>query len=265
MNYKREKYSFKNKKLKDDLKKKLIIKKNHQEIYLDKIGLLKFYKIDFKTIELLDLFNINEKLAFNFYIENKNKYKKICDIGANIGIHTVILCKLGYNVTSFEPDPLHFNNLTNNCKLNKIKPNLIKAGVYNQNSYLNFVRVVEHSPKSHLSVSSKNLEAYGKKKKFKVKVIKLKDLISGFDLLKIDTEGSEANMLLSLKDKKDFTSDILVEISNAKNANLIYKHLKKLKLKFYNLSNFKKKKIKKSTDMPISHLDGFLVIQKINK
>ncbi len=262
MNKKLKKYSNDNLKLKNRLKKNLITTKDTLKIYLEKIGLIKFKKINFKTIDLLDLFNINEQLAFNFYIKNKYKYKKISDIGANVGVHTVILCKLGYKVTSYEPDPVHFSYLRKNCRLNKIKPRLVKAGVYDKNSYLNFIRVVDHSPKSHLSVSSKNLNSYGKKIKIKIKVLKLKEVIKNTDLLKIDVEGSEAKMIKSLKTKDDFTSDILVEISNKNNATLIYNHLKKLKLNFFNLSNFKKKKINNSNEMPISHLDGFLIIKK---
>ena len=121
---------------------------------------------------------------------------------------------------------------------------------------------MDHSPKSHLSVSSKNLNSFGKKKKITVKVVKLKDIIKSYDLIKIDTEGSEAKMIQSLKTKNDFASDIITEISNKSNSTAIFNHLRKLKLNFYNLSNFKKKKINNVKDMPMSHLDGFLIIKK---
>jgi hypothetical protein len=87
----RKKYDLLNVKLKKKLYSKLRKNNNYIEVNVRRIGLLKFANIDLKTIDILDLFNINEQLAFNFYIKNKKNYKKVCDIGANIGIHTTIL------------------------------------------------------------------------------------------------------------------------------------------------------------------------------
>jgi FkbM family methyltransferase len=256
----RKKYNSLNLKLKNKLYTK--INENYLEININKIGLLKFTNIDFKTINILDLFNINEQLAFNFYIKNKKNYKKVCDIGANIGIHTVILSKLGFKVTSYEPDNIHYNFLRKNIALNRIIAKTKKVAIYNKKGFFKFVRVLDHSPKSHLHVSSKNIKSFGKKRYSTVRVLDFMSIINNFDLIKIDAEGSEAEIIKSLKKTTDFTSDILLEVSNKKNANLIYKHLKNLNINFYNLSNFKKKRILNIRDMPISHIDGFLIIKK---
>jgi hypothetical protein len=48
-------------------------------------------------------------------------------------LHSIILAKLGFEVTSFEPENIHFKNLKNNCKLNKIECKIIKKAVYNIN------------------------------------------------------------------------------------------------------------------------------------
>ena len=233
----KKKYDLLNLKLKKKLNSKIKKNNNYIEVNTRKVGLLKFANIDLKSINILDLFNINEQLAFNFYVKNKKNYKKVCDIGANIGIHTTILSKIGYNVTAFEPDAIHFKLLRKNLNLNKLSATLIQSAVYNCDGWLKFIRVVDHSPKSHLDVSKKNVNSFGKKISFKVKVLNFRKIINNFDLIKIDAEGSEAKIIKSLKKSSDFTSDILLEISNKKNANSIYKHLRKLKIKFHNLSN----------------------------
>ena len=32
------------------------------------------------------------------------------DLGANVGVHSIILSNLGFDVTSYEPDAIHFEN-----------------------------------------------------------------------------------------------------------------------------------------------------------
>ena len=56
----------------------------------------------------LDLFDMDELIIFSFYWVNRDKYRNILDIGANIGLHSLILSKCGYQVNCFEPDPVHF-------------------------------------------------------------------------------------------------------------------------------------------------------------
>ena len=66
-----------------------------------------------------NLFNANELVVFYIYLKGKKKYKNVADMGANLGLHSIILNKCGYNVTSFEPDPVTFSKLKANIKLNK--------------------------------------------------------------------------------------------------------------------------------------------------
>ena len=48
----------------------------------------------------------------NFIKKNNN----VIDIGANIGLHTIVMAKCGFTVHSFEPDPIHFNELKKNLE-----------------------------------------------------------------------------------------------------------------------------------------------------
>ena len=102
------------------------------------------------NINSTHLFGIDELFLFKFYEKNKTKYKNVCDIGANIGLHSIILDKLGYNVTSFEPDPRHVLIAKNNFKINGSKVNLINKAVSNRSGQSVFTRILGNTTGSFL-------------------------------------------------------------------------------------------------------------------
>src|SRR3546814_20413787 len=72
------------------------------------------------NIDSLDLFGIDELIVFAFYWANRDRYRTALDLGANIGLHSIILDRCGYRVTAFEPDPetaeeLRRNLVRNGC------------------------------------------------------------------------------------------------------------------------------------------------------
>src|SRR5690349_20366015 len=70
------------------------------------------------AIESIDLFGLDELLMFAFYHRDRGRYAKAADIGANIGLHSILLSKAGCRVESFEPDPQHYARLVRNLELN---------------------------------------------------------------------------------------------------------------------------------------------------
>ena len=96
-----------------------------QEIKSSEIG--EFGDVIFPYIELgsvssLDVFSsLNELIIFSYYLQNRKKYKKVIDIGANIGLHTILMAKLGWHIVAYEPDPLHLSILKNNISHNKLR------------------------------------------------------------------------------------------------------------------------------------------------
>jgi len=73
-----------------------------------------------ETVSSLSLFDLDELIIFIFYWINRVRYKKVIDIGANIGLHSIILNKCGYEVSSFEPDPIHYERIIQNFEKNEI-------------------------------------------------------------------------------------------------------------------------------------------------
>lgn len=239
---------------------KIKIQKNFFNRKIKFLGIvITFPYIKMGNINSTHLFGIDELFLFKFYEKNKTKYKNVCDIGANVGLHSIILDKLGYNVTSFEPDPRHVLIAKNNFKINLSKVNLINKAVSNRSGQSIFTRILGNTTGSFIGNKK---TAYGKLKKFKVNIENAKNLVGKFDLYKIDAEGSEIDILRCFKYNDFRKSDFVMEISTKQNAKELWKFFKNLKM--YSQKN-SWKKISKLEHIPTSHLEGSIIISQKNK
>lgn len=59
--------------------------------------------------------------ALYFLLKDELKSNTALDLGANLGLHTILLSKLGISVDAFEPDPINFPFLEGNLRLNNCK------------------------------------------------------------------------------------------------------------------------------------------------
>lgn len=204
------------------------------------------------------LLGYNELIIFSFYLFNKKKYQNFIDVGANIGLHSIFFDKFNVNVKSFEPDEYHFKELKRNLLLNKtknVKP--YKFAVSNKNGDKTFVRVCDNTTGSHLIGKKKN--PYGKLEKFKVKTVNLNRFLNGTCLVKIDAEGSEVDILKSIKKENFLNNDYILEINNNKNALKIFNLSKKNKTNIFS-QKIGWKKVGSINDLPIHHTEGSIII-----
>ncbi len=239
-----------------------LTKKEEALIDMGKIGKINFPFQEFGAINSLDLFGLDELIIFSYYLINKKKYKKTFDIGANIGIHSIIMNLCNWIVTAIEPDPIHFQILKNNLKIN-MSDNVktIEAAVSNVLGELEFIRVEGNTTSSHLAGSK---EPYGKLTKFKVKVLPIKEIMSQADLIKMDVEGNEKNIILDTEFSDWENTDMILEIGSEENKNAIYNHLKKIGVNaFSQKTNWNK--VERLEDMPNGYKEGSLFISLNNK
>ena len=247
--------------------KKLLILKYTKEFLKNKkikkfLNLnINFPYIKFGNINSIHLFGIDELLIFKFYISRKKIYKKVCDIGANIGLHSLILSKCGYKVDSYEPDPVHCSIAKKIFKKNKVKVNLNEKAVSNYSGIANFTRIVNNTTGSYISNKK---ASYGPVKKIKVNVINAIELSNKYDLIKIDAEASEVDILSQFTSNDFKKTDFIVEISTAFSRNNLWKMIKEKKLKVY-AQKISWNKIKKIQDLPSSHREGSIFISSSNK
>lgn len=210
------------------------------------------------AIDSLDLFGIDELIIFSFYWTNSSRYKRTLDMGANIGLHSIMMSRCGFQVTCFEPDPHHFSLLTRNLRENRadsVTP--VNAAVSIEEGTMEFVRVLGNTTGSHLAGSKSNL--YGEIERFPVNVLPFAELIKGVDFVKLDVEGHEKVILTSTTAEQWRSLDMIAEIGSADNARAIFSHFTDIGVNMF-AQKSSWNKVRRLEEMPTSYHDGSLFI-----
>ena len=218
---------------------------------------LKIPFISFGSVTSDDLFCDKEQEIFDFYSANKDRYKRALDIGANIGVHSILTDRNGWQVRAFEPDVLHCAELMANVNSHKascVQINCCAVSDHNGNEI--FTRVKGNTTGSHLK-GDKN--PYGELEEFEVQVVDCRPLFDWADFAKIDCEGHEAILLLTVTPEQAAKTDFMVEVGNEKNAELIYNHFQNLPTKLWAQKN-NWREVESMKDMPTHHSHGALFI-----
>lgn len=210
------------------------------------------------AIDSRNLFDIEELIIFSFYWANRGQYQRVADIGANIGLHSLVLRRLGYQVRAYEPDPQHRAVLAENLARNGYTDVDIRAeAVAGEAGEREFIRVLGNTTGSHLAGAKVN--PYGELERFTVQCITLPDVMAWADLIKLDIEGEEAKALLVTAHELWETADMLAEIGTPENAQMVYDHMVR-----HGVNLFSQKigweQVKRLEDMPTSYKEGTLFI-----
>ena len=227
-------------------------------------GEINFPYFEMGAITSVDLFGLDELIIFSYYWNSRSRYQKTADLGANIGLHSILMEKCGYEVISYEPDPKTFARLENNISLNtkgsKITPK--QKAVSTENGTLEFTRVLGNTTGSHFSGAKSN--PYGDLERFEVDTESFTDIMKRVDLLKVDVEGHEATILTNTT-KKDWENvDAMVEIGTAENAALVYKHFSNIGVNMFTQKNAWER-VSKISDVPTSYKEGSLFLSVMDK
>lgn len=230
-----------------------------QELDLMGLGKIRLPFVSMGEIKSTHLFGLDELIIFSFYLKNKTRYKKVFDIGANIGLHSIILAMIGYEVVCYEPDPWHFKMLQDNLNLNSVATKVFarNKAISTVVGELEFIRVLGNTTGSHLAGAKKN--PYGDLEKFKVFTDRFRDIMAEADLLKIDVEGHEADLLLSTSKVDWVGTDAIIEIGTLENARAIFDHMQSI-----GVNIFSQKKswqmIVNVEDLPSSYKEGSIFV-----
>jgi FkbM family methyltransferase len=213
------------------------------------------------AVSTLDLFGLDELIIFAFYWANRNRYRRAADIGANLGLHSILMGKCGWQVSAYEPDPNHAALLKRNVRLNQSSTvELIEAAVSDKPGTLEFVRVLGNTTSSHLSGAKSS--AYGELEKFPVRVEAIADIMPAVDFVKMDAEGQEKIIILGTTAAHWHHTDMVVEVGTTENAAAIFEHLQKLGVRAF-AQKLGWSEVKSLTDMPTSYKDGSLFITRL--
>ena len=236
---------------------------NIEKINMGQLGLLDIPFFSMGAINTTHLFGLDELILFSFYLKNKSKYKKVGDLGANVGVHSIILSNLGYEVTSYEPDSIHFEKIKENIKINcqKNKPQIVNKAISNKSGHVEFLRVKGNTTGSHIK-GSKN-DPYGEIETIKVETDSFKDIMKNLDFLKIDIEGHEAEVLRSTAREDWLDTDAMVEVGSESNAKIIFEFFKSIEINLFSQKTGWNL-VQNIQNMPYSYKDGSLFITSKN-
>jgi FkbM family methyltransferase len=232
--------------------------KDNDSIDFGPFGKLKFPYRSMGNINSLNLFELDEMIMFIFYWQHREKYKKVLDIGANIGLHTILLAKCGYQVHSFEPEKNHHNIIQENLKLNNVSNvNTHNVAVSDKEGEAEFIVVKGNTTGSHIAGSKAN--PYGDLETYKVPLLAFDKLTDDVDFVKMDVEGHEKDIICGTNPNVFRNLDLMLSVHDEDNARAVFEYFTK-----HNINIFSQKtnwgKVDRYEDMTITHHDGSLFI-----
>ena len=144
--------------------------------------------------------------------------KIVLDVGANIGITSIIFSELFDEVIAFEPSKETFNVLLENLQTNNIKNvKALNYGLGDKEKESNIMIPLNEASSAAVTQEYKNIQNYDfDKVEIKVGDLELKKEINDkrIGLIKIDVEGLELEVLKGLKNTiKENTPIIILEMS----------------------------------------------------
>jgi FkbM family methyltransferase len=225
---------------------------------LGPLGTLTFPFERMGGIDSLDLFGLDELILFSFYLRNRGRYRRVVDIGANLGLHSLVLARCGFTVRAFEPDPHHAALFAANMERNRVKSvELLQAAVSDRDGEMEFVRVKGNTTGSHLAGAKAS--PYGELERFAVRVQAAAAALEGCDFAKIDAEGHEPTILKAVPAHYWNTLDVMVEIGTPINADIVFQHFDAMNIGMYpQKRNWTR--ARSAEDLPHSHREGSLFI-----
>jgi FkbM family methyltransferase len=206
------------------------------------------------AVDSADICHFRELMLFSFFWINRQRYRRVADLGANVGWHSIILARCGYEVKAWEPDPDIFAILCKNLQRNgcaSVAPT--QRAVSSQSGVARFVRVHGNWTSSHIEGAKS--APYGKLERFDVELDAYSPIAAWADLIKMDIEGHEADLLCATTIEDWVSTDVIAEIGTAENAERIYQHMRGL-----GVSMFSQKvgwqRVMSLDDFPIHYSEG---------
>ena len=221
-------------------------------------GDLHFPYREMGAINTIHLFGLDELIIFSYYWANKSRYKNVADLGANIGLHSLIMDRCGFSINSFEPDPIHVDVFKENIVNNKsVNITINQKAISDKSGTMDFIRVLGNTTGSHLAGAKE--DPYGELETFSVETSDINAVLLNNDFVKMDIEGQEATAILSTKKDTWANVEMILEVGTEKNAKIIFEYLNEI-----NVNMFSQKtgwnKVSNLAEIPTSYKEGSLFL-----
>lgn len=216
----------------------------------------------FGNITSQDYFILHELLSYSFYWVNRNVYRTAFDIGANLGMDSIMLNRFGYEVYAFEPDPLLCEMLNKNISLNQCSDiHVYQKAISDRCGIVDFVRVKGNTTASHI-LGARSF--YGETECLKVEAITIQDIGIYPDLMTMNVEGYEKNIVQSIDYPFWEKMDALIEIHNEENAEEIFNYFSASDINIFS-QKLGWQKISKVEEMPTTYKEGHIFVSRKEK
>lgn len=228
-------------------------------VSLGELGKVMFAFVEMGSINSTHLFGLDELIIFAFIWRYRDRYERFIDLGANIGLHSVVAARLGFEVTAVEPDEYHLQHLRRHVNLNNVEDrvNIIAAAATPSGKSMSFIRVLGNTTGSHIEGMKRN--PYGDLTRTQVPGVDVRGLIAAGDLVKMDIEGSEQVVIPQLLDDGMQGVDIICEVSSEASATAIFHAVQRS-----GASAFSQKlgwgRVAVESDIPTAYREGSLFI-----
>ena len=221
-------------------------------------GDLHFPYREMGAINTIHLFGLDELIIFSYYWANKSRYKNVADLGANIGLHSLIMDRCGFSINSFEPDPIHVGVFQENIVNNKsVNITINQKAISDKSDTVEFIRVLGNTTGSHLAGAKE--DPYGELETFTVETSDINAVLLNNDFVKMDIEGQEATAILSTKKDTWANVEMILEVGTEKNAKIIFEYLNEINVNMFSQKNGWNK-VSDLADVPTSYKEGSLFL-----
>lgn len=246
------------------------------EINLGVIGSIVYPFYKYKNLTSLDLLSPEDIFLFSRYVINYPTINRFIDIGANIGLHSLVAKKIGYSVISFEPDLDTLGDAkeffeANNVEFHELKEDeisfekfkykpddflLVQAAVSDFNGFTKFTKILDNPTANHLSGRKSNI--YGETIEHNVQVICI-DRVDFEAVIKMDAEGEDARILRSVLNSEIRSGFLYLCDWRGETRQDIFKLLSKNQRHAYN--PFLKKTVENINDLPMNKSSDFIQVE----
>ena len=232
----------------------------NSKLNLGEVGDIYFPYFSMGNVNFAALFGLDELILFAFYFQNRKRFNKTLDLGANIGLHTLVMKKLGFDVVSYEPDQIHLAQIDKVMKLNGFDSSGVRArAISDKKGTMEYIRILGNTTGSHLLGSKE--EVYGPTEIIQVPVDDILEVLTNehFDFVKMDVEGHEVVLLNRITPDSIAKTDIMLEIGSEKNAKEIFAILQNKNIPAY-AQKINWNRVEKLDDLPSHHTHGSLFL-----
>jgi len=223
--------------------------------------LIHWPNISFGKVTTSDLINLSELTLFHIYQLVSADYEIALDLGANVGLHAVMMAKAGFKqIIAVEADPSHITNLKKNLLLNNITNVEIRnQAVSDCNGEVIFTRILGNLTGSHIK-GSKEL-VYGEIEEIAVSSFPARALMEskGRIFCKMDIEGHELVAINNIPKPNWENLDLFVEIGSAEIALGVFEYCKENGLLIFTEKNCWNEAIQLES-IPINWREGTALI-----